>query len=151
MSNKKVLIFDFDKTVTTSQKDFPQPGPVNEKAIEVLKRVKKAGHYLTLLTMRTKEPHLDMALDTLKKHGIIPDSVNETIPKFLEEWGYTKENAPRKVHGDVEIDDRCIGVPTLVNAETGEKYVDWVKVEAILEMQGWFPQRNLSFSTYAKY
>ena len=148
MAKKKVLIFDFDKTVTTSQKDFPQSGPVNEKAIEVLKRVKKAGHYLTLLTMRDKEPYLDIALDTLKKHGIIPDSVNETIPKFLKEWGYTVDNAPRKVHGDIEIDDRCIGVPTLVNAETGEEYVDWHKVEEMLEIKGWLPKRKFSFTTY---
>lgn len=142
---KNVLVTDFDKTITISQKDFPVPGPINLKAIEVLKRVKESGHYIVLFTMREGN-QLDVALDLCKANGLTFDAVNENVEQRLKEWGQL-DNPPRKVYGTVYVDDAGCGIKRLINPDTKEKYVDWEYVESFLESEGWF-NTIITFKNY---
>lgn len=114
---------DFDGTCTTD--NFPEIGK-EIGAPRVLKRIVDSGHRIIIYTVRSKE-HLDPVIKWYEKHNIPYWSINHNP----EQIGFS---ASRKVHADHFIDDKSIGVPLLTYE--AKKYVDWAKVEKILEQMG---------------
>lgn len=107
--NKKVIAVDFDGTITTGD-SYPEIGTVDEKAVEVINKIKNKGHEIIIWTCRDSW----VIEETLLDYGIKYDSINENTPYLKGKWG----NNPRKVGADILIDDKSL---FYVN--------DWSKIE----------------------
>ena len=92
-----IIAIDFDGTITKTH-EYPAVGKINEKAIEVLKKLQQKGHILCLWTCREgKELH--DAVKSLYDEGIIFDYINNAP--------YSESR--RKIVADIYIDDRNFG------------------------------------------
>ena len=74
-------------------------------AIESVRELHQAGHFLILWTCRQGE-QLDEALQWCKENGLSFHSVNDHNPDNLKFFGGVGGN---KVYADVYIDDKNIG------------------------------------------
>lgn len=134
------ILLDFDGTVVTHE--FPEIGQ-DIGAVPVLKRLIDKGHNLILFTMRCngmKDPShesdehgrdcLREALDWFEKNGIKIKAVNNNPGQ--EMW-----TGSRKPHGNLIIDDTCLGAPIRYNPEVSERvFIDWDTVALWLEAEG---------------
>ena len=112
---------DFDGTCVTDE--FPGIGkPIG--AVPVLKLMESKGIKIMLNTVRDGLSSLDAA-NWLKKEGITLWGLNRNPTQF--KWSKSP-----KVHADLFIDDRSVGVP-LINGE----YVDWIGVLDICVQHGY--------------
>ena len=91
-----VVAVDFDGTITKKQ-EYPEVGEINDRAIEVLKKMQKK-YTLCLWTCREGK-ELDDAIKALKERGLEFKYVNES----------PYESDCRKIIADVYIDDRALG------------------------------------------
>lgn len=120
---------DFDGTVVTHM--YPEVGK-DIGAVPVLKKIVKSGNKLILFTMRdSKNGTLQDAINWFKENGIELYGVN-TNPT---QAGWT--DSP-KAHCNIYIDDAALGIPKNFDKESGRSYVDWKKVEKLLENEGVF-------------
>ena len=117
---------DFDSTICYHE--YPYLGEVIPGAIETMKKLLDAGHTLILITQR--EPHLmDEASELIRNHGVEIKYVN-CNPEF--------ENGSRKIYANLYIDDHGLGIPLINDPQIHRKpFVDWIKVEKILEEKGY--------------
>ena len=118
------ICVDFDGTVT--KHEYPRVGADVDGAVRVLKRLVKADHKIILYTMRSG-PTLKHAIEWYRKHGIPLYGANYSPGQ--ESW----TNSP-KVYGNLYIDDAALGTP-LIHVKGERPYVDWDKVEVLLEQQ----------------
>ena len=110
---------------------FPGIGPPIPDALRVLRRLNSEGEpevRLILYTMRSGR-YLDEAVRYLKDNNITLWAVNENP-------GQSSWTSSPKIHADLCIDDRNLGVPTYVNPPD---LLDWKKIERILEKRGILP------------
>lgn len=117
---------DFDGTVV--KHNYPEVGE-DIGAVPVLKRLIECGHKLILFTMRdSKNGTLDDAVNWFKENNIPLYGVNKNP---TQSW----TDSP-KAYCNLYIDDAAFGIPSKIDEETGRKYVDWEKVEKMLEEEG---------------
>ena len=115
---------DFDGTVVTHM--YPKVGK-DIGAVPVLKKLVNCGNRLILFTMRdSQNGTLQDAIKWFKENGIKLYGVN-TNPSQAS-W----TDSP-KAHCNIYIDDAGLATPTKYDAENGREYVDWSKVEQILD------------------
>lgn len=101
ISKGLIIAVDFDGTIV--EDGYPGIGEERLFAFDTLKRLQADGHRLILWTYRHGKK-LDEAVEYCKTNGIEFYAVNKSFPE--EE---TLENASRKIHADLFIDDRNIG------------------------------------------
>lgn len=132
-----VIGIDFDGSCTTH--NFPAVGQ-DIGAVPVLKRLVENGHRLVLFTMRSNIENPTSDKEDIHPVGgnFLDDAVNwfkeNDIPLFgvninPDQHTWTKSN---KAYCHLYIDDAGIGTP-LVYGKHERPYIDWVKVEKILE------------------
>jgi ribonucleotide monophosphatase NagD (HAD superfamily) len=103
-----IIAVDWDGTIVKC--DFPRPGIEIPGAVEALKRIQAAGHFIILWTCREEDTLAD-AVKFLADRGFVPDVVNEHDPEavkaFLEK--YPGRKISRKIYADLYIDDKHLG------------------------------------------
>ena len=119
------IAVDFDGTCVTHE--YPYIGQ-DVGAVPVLRELVEQGHNLILYTMRSGKLEED-AVAWFKENGIPLYAVNSNPTQ--KKW--TKSP---KVHADLYIDDRTLGVPLIYSETTSHPYVDWVKVREWLVKEG---------------
>lgn len=122
-----IIAVDFDGTICQHPgRDFPAIGEPVPHALEVLHRLREAGHKLMLWTLRDGEP-LNMAAKYLTDNGICCWGWNEN-PE--QNWSRS-----HKQYAHVCIDDISIGCPMIHHGHK-RSYVDWWAVEQyLIEME----------------
>ena len=93
-----IYAVDFDGTLCSYM--WPGIGEPNTELIDRLISEKQNGAELILWTMREGEA-LREALEWCSMHGLEFDAVNDNLERLQREYG----NNPRKVYGDIYIDD----------------------------------------------
>lgn len=136
------ICIDFDGTCVTHE--FPKVGK-DIGAIPVLNKIADAGHNLILFTMRS-----DIEEVTSNDYGIhkqageyLTDAVNWFKENNIKLYGInvnpsqTSWTKSPKAYGQLYIDDAALGCPLIYNPEISDRpFVDWTKVEEILEAIG---------------
>lgn len=103
----KIYAFDFDGTLC--EEAFPAIGRPRMSMIRYAKKVKKRGNHIILWTCRNGK-RLEEAVAWCKKYGITFDAVNQNLPITLEKYGTDS----RKITADYYIDDKALGIPSLL-------------------------------------
>ena len=166
LNGKKVICIDFDNTVCLDE--WPYIGPLIPGAIEVLRKLQKAGHRLILYTQRTtsypicckelqemidKDPSLkgyrsinrNQEISTI---DILSDAIKvfednhielEDINMNLSWEGKTHDNA-RKIFMDYLIDDHVIGTDRL---EVTNKFGEVCKIVDWFKIDRWCMKEEL--------
>ena len=98
-----IIAIDFDGTIC--QNKYPEIGEPMPHAIESIRELHQAGHYLILWTCRQGE-QLDEALQWCKQNGLSFHAVNDHNPDNLKFFGGV---GGKKVYADIYIDDKNIG------------------------------------------
>lgn len=109
MLKYKSIALDFDGTIAHSTPEtYPYIESVNFKAIEVMKKLKKAGGKIVLFTCRT-DTDLDIAVECLLEYGLEVDAVNEDLQETVDAWlkFQPESSISPKVFVDMYIDDRA--------------------------------------------
>lgn len=128
MVNKALSYFGIDFDGTCVMHEYPKVGPDCPGAVSVLKRLVDKGHKLCLNTMRDAE-ELQHAVKWFHDNGIRLFGINEN--KTQSKW-----TTSPKVYAHVYIDDAALGCPLVENVHA-RAYVDWGKVETLLEQSGY--------------
>jgi hypothetical protein len=123
----RIIAVDFDGTCVTHE--YPEVGMDVPHAVEVLKRLNEADVKIIVWTMRCGD-YLDKdAADWFAKRGI-------------KVWSYNSNPAQKswtespKCYAQAYIDDAAVGCPLIYPADGGRPYVNWKKVERLLEKDG---------------
>ena len=126
MLKHKSVALDFDGTMAfTTPETYPYIESVNYKAIEVMKKYKKAGGRIVLFTCRT-DVDLDIAIECLLEYGLEVDTVNEDLQETIDDWYKIQPDSSisPKVFVDVYIDDRAFpACRDGLNWDDIEKYI----------------------------
>ncbi|WP_452223287.1 BT0820 family HAD-type phosphatase [Lacinutrix chionoecetis] len=101
ISKGLIIAVDFDGTIVEDA--YPGIGEERLFAFDTLKRLQADGHRLILWTYRNGK-RLDEAVTYCKTNGIEFYAVNRSFPEEIN-----LDNASRKIHADLFIDDRNIG------------------------------------------
>lgn len=123
----RIIAVDFDGTVVTHE--YPEVGADVPHAVEVLKRLNDAGVRIIVWTMRGGE-----YLDVHAKEWF--------ESKDIEVWAYNSNpeqsswTQSPKCYAQAYIDDAAIGCPLIHPANGRRPFVDWMKVEKLLEAAG---------------
>lgn len=104
MAKEKWIAVDFDGTLTSYGDHWPEIGPENPYAFDVLKRCKREGHHIILYTCRQGK-YLEAAIEWMTARGVIPDAVNRN-PYAESLYG----TPGQKMFADIYIDDRSLGI-----------------------------------------
>ena len=134
------ICIDFDGTCVTHE--FPLIGR-DIGAVPVLKRLVSSGHRLILFTMRSDI--VDVTSDDYNIHkqggNYLSDAVDWFYRNDIPLYGvntnptqHTWTKSP-KAYGQLYIDDATLGCPLIDNGKE-RPYVDWDKVESMLEKSG---------------
>ena len=100
------IAIDFDGTIVEHK--YPAIGQPIPRAFEVIKELRRKGHYLILWTYRNGK-ELDDAIDFCKKNGLDFQAVNHSTKEEASEWKFIYDKISRKPDADVFIDDRNVG------------------------------------------
>lgn len=98
----KIIAIDFDGTLV-EERPYPDWGPLNPHAREVIHALKERGHKLILWSVRGGSEALRM-IKFVRDEGLPFDYFNQNDPDF--EVG--KVLAERKIFADIYIDDRSL-------------------------------------------
>jgi hypothetical protein len=103
-----IVCIDYDNTLVEC--DFPRAGTEMPGAMETIRKIQEAGHFIILWTCREGEP-LQTALSFLKERGFVPDAVNRHDPAAVEAYldKYPGMKLSRKVYAHMYIDDLNFG------------------------------------------
>ena len=104
----KIVAVDFDCTLTLTDDNYPECGPVNSVAVSLLKEFRRNGGKVILWTCRYGDA-LDMAVELCREHGLEFDAVNDNLPEQSAKWRQSHPNAKmsRKIYADMYIDDKA--------------------------------------------
>ena len=147
MQDKLVIAIDFDGTCVTHE--YPKVGK-DIGAVPVLKRLVAEGHRLMLWTMRGNKTNttLDDAVQWFKDNDIPLWGINENPEQ--KESGWSLSN---KQYAQLYLDDAALGCPLIHPYDVAVReadgsfrepyssrpFVDWQKVELMLEDNGVLP------------
>ena len=120
-----IISIDFDQTIAVDE--FPNVGPAVPCAIKTITSLHRDGHTLILFTCREGQA-LDNACEWMEEQGLLDlfAGINEWPQCQIDKWG----SDPRKIVGDVNIDDRNVGVPCIDFG--GVRVVDWISVDNLI-------------------
>lgn len=104
---QKILGVDFDDTLFTSK--WPDVGDPIWPVIRHVKMRKRQGWYVILVTCRSTEETLRVAIEAARSVGIEFDAINENHPQQIELYG----NDSRKIYCDEYIDDKNVTISSL--------------------------------------
>lgn len=125
--DKLIIAVDFDGTICQHPGErFPEIGDPVPHCLEVLHRLREAGHRLMLWTLRDGE-HLNAAAKYLLDNGLCCWGWNENPD---QSWSTSP-----KQYAHLTIDDKNVGCP-LVHFSDGRAYVDWYAIEQYLIEMG---------------
>ena len=133
-----IIPVDFDGTIVHHR--FPDMGAPVPHAIRVLKRLVAAGHRIILWTCRSNQ-HLWEAVEYVRGQGVELHGWNSN--RLGDEY-----IGNPKVYGHILIDDVALGCPCIID-DHGEKYVDWLTVERLLQGMGFLPPEGTIPTTEA--
>ena len=129
-----VIGIDFDGTCVTH--DYPNIGK-DIGAVPILKRLVDNGHKLILNTMRSKK---DPACVRIEGNDYLTQAVEWFKENEIPLYGVHKNpeqdywTSSPKAYCDLYIDDAGLGCPLRYDPKlSGGLFVDWVRVEEILE------------------
>jgi hypothetical protein len=143
------IAIDFDGTCITN--DWPKKGK-DIGAVPVLKKLVNAGHRLILYTCRANHEedrqiedlfmpagnHLQEAIDWFDNNNIELSAIN-----FNPDEADAGFNFVEKIHFDLLIDDKALGVPLVKTAIINDKivtsdrpFVSWYIIEDLLKNRG---------------
>lgn len=138
----EIIGVDFDGTCVTH--DFPDVGK-DIGAVRVLKKIVDAGHKIILFTMRSDRKDVKTTSNQIHPHGgnYLTQAVKWFEKNGVELYGVNENpnqhswtDSP-KPYCTIYIDDSGIGCPIKFNPKFSKRpYVDWVKVEQMLEEMG---------------
>ena len=117
------ILIDFDGTVVTHK--YPKIGNEIDNCVKTLKRLIDSGHNLILFTMRD-DIELQDAIQWFKSKNIPLYGINKNPTQHI--W-----TTSSKAYGTLIIDDICLGIPLLYDNDSQRDFVDWNKVEKMLE------------------
>jgi hypothetical protein len=101
-----IIAIDFDGTLNSCK--WPGLGEPQTHAIEVMKKLKKDGHFLIIWTCREGDFQTEVK-NWLLSYEIPFDTINENEPEGVKKYN----NDCRKISANVYIDDRNLGgLPT---------------------------------------
>lgn len=98
---RRAIAIDFDGCICQSK--YPEIGEPNWHVIEEAKKEQAAGAGLILWTCRAGK-ELDAAIAACKEWGLNFDTVNQSLPEWIEAWG----GDSRKVGADEYWDDKAV-------------------------------------------
>lgn len=98
-----IIAVDFDGTLFRDA--FPAVGEVMPGAVEAMRALHRAGHYLIIWTCRYGDRLLD-AVNALATHGIPFDRINDHNPDNVAKYG---GESGKKVYAHLYIDDKNLG------------------------------------------
>jgi len=141
--NSLEIAIDFDGTCVYHA--FPKVGR-DIGAVPVLKKLVAAGHKLILFTMRDNDKGKISPITQGPEDGGLQDAVNwfldNNIPLYGVQSNPTQElwTKSPKCYAHLYIDDAALGIPLVQdewdNKPVGRPYVDWIKVEELLQQKG---------------
>lgn len=82
---RRAIAIDFDGCICQSK--YPEIGEPNWHVIEEAKKEQAAGAGLILWTCRAGK-ELDAAIAACKEWGLNFDTVNQSLPEWIEAWGF---------------------------------------------------------------
>lgn len=144
-----VIAVDFDGTCV--KHEYPKVGD-DIGAVPVLKRLVREGHKLILWTMRC-----DSGVESGKFFSGLTDAINWFKDNGIELYGIQRNptqdhwTQSPKCYAELYIDDAALGCPLSIDVEmvgyeelrpVGRPYVDWEKVEQILEDKGILKEKD---------
>lgn len=101
-----IIAVDFDGTLHLGK--WPGIGIPSPYAVEVMNKLKKAGHDLIIWTCREGKEQTEM-VNWLLEHKIPFDRINDHHPESVKRYG----NDSRKVYAHLYVDDKQVGgLPT---------------------------------------
>jgi len=139
-----IIYLDFDGTVVEHQ--YPGIGRCNFGCIEVLHKLKQAGHQIVLNTMRCE--FSDNSLIEASKWFdnawmLLKDKELVDVVDFSDISTTQQKRHPQpfnmvefKKQGYIMIDDNSYGVPLIDAVMTNGKMVDWQTLDIIFEKEG---------------
>jgi uncharacterized HAD superfamily protein len=104
------IAIDFDGTIAESH--WPNVGNEIPGAIQTIKRLHKRGHKVIIWTCRTGEP-LQHAIQWLIQHNVPYDAINQNLPEHIKRY----KGDTRKVHADLYVDDKGLGMRKVKSSE----------------------------------
>lgn len=111
---RKAIAIDFDGCLCTDA--FPAIGEPNWDVINRARAEQRSGAGLILWTCREGEL-LQEAIDACSGWGVTFDSVNESLPDWIEAFG----SQPRKVGATEYWDDKAVHMPIIQQPLTPEE------------------------------
>lgn len=111
-----IVAVDFDGTLCEDK--YPAIGELRPGALEVMRQLHEAGHYLILWTCRCGD-ELKQAVNWCLERGIPIDRVNDHCPDNVAKYG----EGGLKIYADRYIDDRA-------------GFSSWFDEEEILKAKG---------------
>lgn len=139
-----IIGIDFNGTCVTY--DYPNAVGKDIGAQRVLKRLLKVGHEFVLMTCLTPSNNSVKVRKELYEEMIGWFDKNE-IPLAginVNPYQDPEEFPPHsgKVRCDLYIDDHALGIPLIIDKTYSDRpFVDWVRVEMMLEVSGYLPRR----------
>jgi hypothetical protein len=129
------IYLDFDGTCVEHK--YPEIGAYNPGCFEVIKKLQKAGHDITLNTYRVEisEDSLREALEYLNKnteHLIAPimQCTTKKLQPFPWMWGTIEKL------NEMCIDDSALGIPLITTPDESSMMVDWDALDKQFEEHG---------------
>ena len=130
---RKIIAVDFDGTVVTHE--YPAVGREVPYAVEVLKRFNEEDVDIIVWTMRCGKYLDDDAAAWFKEREIKIWSYNSNPQQ-------TSWTQSPKCYAEAYIDDSAIGCPLVYPKDGARPYVDWIKVESLLEEAGFLRMKS---------
>jgi hypothetical protein len=142
-----IIAVDFDGTCVTHA--FPEIGQ-EIGAAPILKKLAACGHKIILWTMRSYGQ---------KNPTVLADAVTWFQDRDIPLWGVNMNpdqmawSASPKAHANLYIDDLALGVPLYKPGKGARPYVDWLKVDRMLQEMGYYnvDLNNSSADTASKF
>lgn len=129
------IYLDFDGTVVDHQ--HPQIGEYNEGCIEVVEKLKYAGHKIVLNTYRANFQDASMAEAEEYLRAInLYHCIEATLPQKYDPsiWNWELHHVMQEIF----LDDMCLDIPLRTNETSGRSMVNWHQIDKELEANGMY-------------
>lgn len=141
------IVIDFDGTCVAHE--YPAIG-MEIGAVPVLKRLVENGHKLILFTMRSdgqikKKKSQEETNGPVEPDHFLSDAIEWFARNEIPLYGIQKNpkqvfwTKSPKAYGHLYIDDAALGCPLVIPKNGERPYVDWSRIEEMLEDMGILP------------